>query len=159
MGDNRKVLKILMGVFVSAILISVGISFKYSYNSKSRDNNISNSLNSNKSVTEIIDNSANEISKNGPKGIICSLFVYKITIATGNAIKLPRNIENTPNIGSNIKPNINNSLTSPPPKHSLLNIFSPNHIIKYINKNKNNPLTIFIHTPLKPKFKNWTIIK
>lgn len=65
MGDNRKVLKILMGIFVSAILISVGISFKYSYNSKSSDNNISNSLNSNKSVTEIIDNSANEISK-GP---------------------------------------------------------------------------------------------
>ncbi len=80
------------------------------------------------------------IKRNGPKGIIFSLSLYKRNKEIGKAIKLPKKMENVPSKGSRMSPKTKSILTSPPPRLSFLNTFSPKTIIKYISPKRNMPL-------------------
>ena len=99
----------------------------------------------------------NAIKIKGPKGIMCSLFLYNKYKDIGKAIKLAKKIVTNPKKGSNIRPKTNNSFTSPPPNDSFLNKILPSFINKYININKETPLINAKKTPLIPFNINFSI--
>lgn len=73
-----------------------------------------------------------DIAKNGPKGIICSFFLYKTIRETGSPINEAKKIQITLIYGPKTNPNRNISFISPPPIDSFLNKKSPSFFSKNI---------------------------
>ena len=90
----------------------------------------------------------------GPKGITCSLLVYKSNKETGKAKTLARKILKIPTKGCKTSPATNINLTSPPPKLSFLNAKFPKNIIKYMIAKSKMPLPIAENPPFIPSIKN-----
>ena len=88
----------------------------------------------------------------GPYGT--SLFFVAITVASdiGKARKAESISAHKPSLTPSIIPITPASLMSPPPRASLLNIFLPKILTKYIAKNINNPARNALQAATWPKY-------
>ncbi|MEG2353637.1 MAG: polysaccharide deacetylase family protein [Clostridium sp.] len=63
MGDNKKIIKIIIAIFIAIITLSIGIS--YTQKSSLMKNNVDENKNESKTISDIMYNTSNEINK-GP---------------------------------------------------------------------------------------------
>ena len=88
--------------------------------------------------------------RNGPNGIMWSLFFLTKISDSGNPISDPTNMDSMAIGNDKTMPNINSSFMSPPPIDSFLKIKSPSFFSVNININESVPFKMDIRTLLGP---------